>query len=80
MSTNQGREGYPPYTQYYVDLLVDERERFRADRGELLMTLKTLVGQLDEWEQAVQSIVGKRKYPWGELEEARRLIAKAEGG
>lgn len=45
----------------------------------LLCSLKTLVAQIEDWEQAVQKIVGKRRYPWTDLEEAKDLIAKAEG-
>lgn len=53
--------------------------RLIAAAPELLDSLKTLVRQIDEWENAVQSVVGKRNYPWSDLEEARNVIAKAEG-
>jgi septal ring factor EnvC (AmiA/AmiB activator) len=54
-------------------------ESTEKQRNELLDTLKTLTKQIDEWEQAVQAVVGKRQYPWRDLEDARRAIAKAEG-
>ncbi len=58
-----------------------ERELLAAERrvGELEGALRTLVDDIDRWEDAVQKIVGKREYPWGNLEEARRLVGLDPG-
>ncbi len=53
--------------------------RLIAAAPELYDCLRTLVRQIDEWEQAVAEIVGERKYPWGDLERATDVLLKAEG-
>lgn len=50
-----------------------------ASSPELYESLKTLIRQIDSWEEAVENIIGR--YPdttWGDLEEARALVARIE--
>lgn len=61
------------------DVVAGADARLIAASPELLSSLKTLVAQIEDWEQAMQKIVGKRRYPWSDLEEAKKLISRAEG-
>ena len=59
---------------------LEANARLIAAAPELYESLKSLVAAIDEWEGAVKKIVRvPREYAWGDLEEARRAIARAEG-
>ena len=48
---------------------------------ELLSSLKTLISQIDRWQESVKRIVQvPPDYEWGDLEEARAAVARAESG
>jgi hypothetical protein len=57
----------------------DANTRLVAAAPELLEALKVLIKDIDDWERAVKEIIGR--FPnttWGNLEEARRVVARAE--
>jgi len=69
-----------------MDALADTEEVAKPDPDlcaaapDLLRSLKTLIAQIDEWERAVETVIGRpAKTTWGDLEAARRAIAKVEG-
>lgn len=68
----------PDYHIRVVELQHElKAERERASRMEEV--LRRLIDDLDRWEDAVSRVIGmKRVYPWGHLEEARRLVGTGE--
>lgn len=47
--------------------------------SELYHSLKQLIADIDEWEEAVEVVIGcPPNATWGDLEEARELIARIE--
>lgn len=54
--------------------------RLIAQSPRLLTSLEALIKGIDEWNEAVQQVIGRYPdYEWGELEEARRIVAEARG-
>lgn len=52
-----------------------------AAAPELLSSLKALIKGIDDWNEGVQEMIGRvPDYEWGNLEEARRVVARARGG
>lgn len=57
---------------------VDTSTLFAA-APDLLSSLKALVEDIEQWEDAVNEIIQfRREYPWGNLDDARAAIKKAE--
>lgn len=46
---------------------------------QLYHCLKKLIADIDDWNEAVESVIGRQpETTWGDLEEARELIARIE--
>jgi len=57
----------------------DEIKRLREQNAELLAELKRLVASIENWNEAVQKIIGRVPDSGMFLDSARAVIAKVEG-
>lgn len=76
--SRQSTEGR--YARAILADLIDARAELQAERERVRQmeeALRTLIADIDRWEDAMQKIVGKREYPWGTLEEARSLLGQS---
>lgn len=69
-----------PYSRLDDSEEVEEKGRLIVAAPDLLGSLKTLIKDIDDWEAAVERVIGRPpNATWGHLEEARAIVAKVEG-
>lgn len=65
--------------EYTADPRKPEVRTLQKDREELVDALNSLIKEIDEWNNAVQEIIGRvPNYHWKELEDARELSRQME--